>query len=401
MGRLASLNAGAALLLALGSGCVTADSTRNAVKKPDVTQPGVLPPPQDLMKPASALGPGGTVVPAGGAGAPAATTPVPVPGVVATAPPVSPLAKLVGRTERKIPATEMAVTWRNRIAFLPDPSRNGALGAGLAGQLFLFGGPKLEFAQADGTLTVDLIDETPRPAGQPGAKPERWQFDKNTLRNLKTVDETWGKSYVLFLPWPAYKPDITKVRISVRYDPDNGHTLYSPASSLTIDTSAPLGAPVWDGTGPTGGAGNQPRYQSHAGMQPGGMLPGAMLPGAMAPGVMPHNAAPLSINSTPIPLGATPNPAPGPMVTGSMVTGPAPMGTPAPWSTPAPAMGTPAPWSTPAPVGAMPAMPVAPVAPAGGPHGAMPAAPYGPTGAVPLGVPNEPLMPIMTTIDRR
>ena len=130
---------------------------------------------------------------------------------------------------------------------LPDPSRNGAMGAGLAGQMFLFGGPNLQFAQADGTLTVDLIDETPRPPGQTGAKPERWQFDKNTLRNLKTVDETFGKSYVLFLPWPAYRSDISRVRVSARYDPDSGHTLFSGPSVVSIYDPTPLGAPVWDG----------------------------------------------------------------------------------------------------------------------------------------------------------
>ncbi len=45
--------------------------------------------------------------------------------------------------------------------------------------------------------------------------------------NLQAVDETFGKSYVLFLPWPAYKPDITKICISARYDPENSHTLYA------------------------------------------------------------------------------------------------------------------------------------------------------------------------------
>ncbi len=76
----------------------------------------------------------------------------------------------------------MAVAWRNKIDYLPDPTHNGAMGAGLAGQLFLFGGPKLEFVKADGVLTVDLIDETrarlvnrPRPQS-------RWQFNTEMLR---------------------------------------------------------------------------------------------------------------------------------------------------------------------------------------------------------------------------
>ena len=301
--------AGAALALALGGGCVTADAAKKAEsKKPDVTQPGVLPPPQEMMRPASATAPGGGVVQAGGtytgAGQPGSVPNAPV-AVPAAAPSVSPLAKLLTRPEKKVPATEMAVAWRNRIAYLPDPSRNGAMGAGLAGQLFLYGGPKLEFALADGTLTVDLIDETPRPAGQPAATPERWQFDKATLRNLRTVDETFGKSYVLFLPWPAYKSDITKVRISARYDPDNGQTLYAQHSTVSIDTSGPLGTQVWDGTTTTGpGAGNAGPTGGRS-QQPFGA--GALPPsGGMAPGAFP---AAIPLGGGAMPLGPVP---PGP-----------------------------------------------------------------------------------------
>ena len=299
----------AVALLALGSGCLTTDANKTSEpKKPDVTQPGVLPPPQEMLRPASALAPAGPVVPAGGA------QPAPIAPTVAVTPPrtvptptvgASAIAKLTGRAERKVPATEMAVAWRNRIAFLPDPSRNGAMGCGLAGQMFLYGGQKLEFAEADGTLTIDLIDETPRPAGQPAAKPERWQFDKNTLRNLRTTDETFGKSYVLFLPWPAYKPDITKVRISARYDPDNGHTLYERPTVVSIDTSAPLGAvPVWDGVTTVTPIGAGP---GAARTQPFG---GSTIPsGAPALSPVPLGGGPIAPTGTPgaLPSGSTPD----------------------------------------------------------------------------------------------
>jgi hypothetical protein len=298
MGRVA-LSALAAGLLALASGCLTADGPQKSEsKKPDVTKPGVLPPPQETMKSASAI-PNG-VVPAGGTQTAASGTPgapgTPTAGATAPATP-TPLAKLLAKTERKVPATEMAVAWQNRIAYLPDPSRNGALGTGIAGQLFLYGGPNYQFAVADGTLTVDLIDETPRPPGQPAATPERWQIDKLTLQKLRTVHETWGKSYMLFLPWPAYKPDITRVRISARYDPDNGHTLYCAPSVVTIDTSGPLGTPVWSGTTTTTTvAPNRPLL--------GGMAPSAGPIPAPFPGVTPAGGpAPLG---APVPLGGAP-----------------------------------------------------------------------------------------------
>lgn len=249
----------AGALLALSSGCITADAkkaaTAEAPKKLDVTQPGALPPPQELMKPvnpaAGAVAPGpapGGVVQAGAKGIPApiaAEIPITKPGTAAAAMAASPF-KLPG-ADRKVQAANMAVAWRNRVESLPDPSRNGVLSPGLAGQLFLYGPPpKMEFAQADGTLTIDLVDDTPRAPGQPAATPERWQFDKATLRQLQTTDETFGRSYVLFLPWPAYRPDITKVRISARYDLDGGQTLYHKPATVTLDTSVPGVGPKWE-----------------------------------------------------------------------------------------------------------------------------------------------------------
>src|SRR4051812_19791279 len=129
-----SLIAFGAVLLALGSGCVTPDAQKKRdPNRPDVTQPGALPPPQDMMRPAGASEPNGAVVQAGG------VPPAPGPaGGALTLPGVPSLSKLTGKREAKVPATEMAVAWQPRIAYLPDPTRNGRLGAGIAGQMFLF-----------------------------------------------------------------------------------------------------------------------------------------------------------------------------------------------------------------------------------------------------------------------
>ena len=260
-----------------------------APKKLDVTQPGALPPPQELMKPvnpAGAVAPGPApsgVVQAGAKGIPApiaAEIPITKPGTAAAAMAASPF-KLPGSADRKVQATNMAVVWRNRVESLPDPSRNGVPSPGLAGQMFLYGGPKLDFALADGTLTVDLVDDTPRAPGQPAATPERWQFDKATLRKLQTNDETFGKSYVLFLPWPAYRPDITKVRISARYDPDGGHPLYQPPATVTIDTSVPGVGPKWEERSTT------VVPTAPAPLPPQPIVPGVTPLGPQPPGVQP------------------------------------------------------------------------------------------------------------------
>jgi hypothetical protein len=137
-----------------------------------------------------------------------------------------------GKDKSKSQVSEIAIGWRNWIDYLPDPTKNGVNGPGLAGQMFLFG-PGLQTVEADGSLTVDLFDETPRPPGQPGNVPERWNFDRETLKKLRSVDERFGKCYVLFLPWPTYRPDVTKVRLVVRYQAD-GKTIMPEETKLTL-----------------------------------------------------------------------------------------------------------------------------------------------------------------------
>jgi len=354
------------------SGCMTPDASKSQVQvqKPDVTQPGVLPPPQDVMAGTTLTGATsstGGVVPASGTQPAQATTVTQSAAPSAAARAGQKLAKLT-RLDKKFPATEMEVAWRNYTQQLPDPARNGAMGSGLAGQMFLFGGPKLQFVEAEGVLTVDLIDVTPRPPGQKAATPERWQFNKEMLRNLKATDETFGRSYVLFLPWPDYRPDITRVRISARYDPENGPTLYAMPSIVSLNPNGP----VWDGTltnvpmgerdQPVSRMGSNPAQFSGSlpmGAMPPGMLPGGMIPGGTMPGA-------------PQPLGA---------------------GLPPQFSLP-PQMQMPQPQM-------MPPIPLSPSGPVGPPPAAMPLSPGVAPGTIPLApVPTEELAPIGFTLNR-
>jgi hypothetical protein len=346
-----ALSAVACGLLALASGCTTTDAAKSGGKRPDVTQPGVLPPPEGVL-PAGGAAPRGGVVPAGGAQPqPFNVGPTVAPAAAGTA---------GGSARNKIasafgakswPASEMEVAWRNRIAYLPDPAKNGVPGPGLAGQMFLFGGPKLQFAEADGTLTVDVVDVTPRPAGQAPAAAERWQFDKHMLKNLRTVDETFGKSYVLFLPWPAYTPDVTKVKITARYDSESGHPLFAMPTVVTIDSSAQFGGQVWDGSSRSS-VGAPPRRDDQPKADPLNPLPNF---------------------GNPIPIGGGPARDPRPLPPGTIPL-------------PGPNANLPG-----APVGAVPYAPQPPVG----------TAPYAPA---PPGVPSAgaaPMEPFVLTIDRK
>ncbi len=170
---------------------------------------------------------------------------------------------LTGKSDRamgpKGPAVSIATAWQNRVDYLPDPARDGEMGPGLAGQVFLFG-TRDQPATADGTLTIDLYDETKRAPGIPANKPERWQFKKDVLKTLRMVDERFGPSYVVFLPWPTYRPDVTHVRVKVRFDPDHGgFPLYAQESRFSLDTTlTPVTTPVMSTTLPMDAPNPQP-----------------------------------------------------------------------------------------------------------------------------------------------
>ncbi|VTU00069.1 unnamed protein product [Gemmataceae bacterium] len=242
MGRVQAVIAVAAL--GLGTGCAGMNPWKS---KPELAKSGDGLPSAPLSR---------TVQPELGGPVVQASAFSPVGGAVST------FAKVTGKTvtAAKVPAAEITILWRNKIDHLPDPTRNGAMGAGLAGQLFLFG-PAMQFAPADGKLTVALYDESPRPQGTPPAEPQVWEFTKETLKGLKTPDERFGMSYALFLPWPSYRPDVTRVRIAARYESEGGNTLYPKETRVTLDTGTLADGGSWSNqsvvpsAGPQQGAG--------------------------------------------------------------------------------------------------------------------------------------------------
>jgi hypothetical protein len=291
----------------------------------------------------------------------------PVPAGVPTAPlsalarhepspvtPASAIAKVANKLTRS-PATEMTVLWRNRVDYLPDPARNGEMGPGLVGQLFLFG-PNLQFVEANGRLIVALYDESPRPPGQQPNKPECWEFTKETLQKLKTPDERFGMSYALFLPWPTYRPDVTRVRIAVRYDQENGHSLYAPETWITLDNSVP-------------GSGAAAAFWSRSSVVPGGGI-----------GPTPSSASPLPFTPSPAsapPPSPLPSPSPSPSPTGSSA-GMAPGGPQEHGTRPTGGLGQSGAGTSPAAPGVGPFAPLAPPPMVNGlPYGALTPAPPG------------------------
>ena len=211
MGRIQQVTGAFALaaFAALGGGCINL--------QPDV-KPGVKanPPVETMHDPAVQQA--------------AAKMPALVPSASLAA-----LAKASATDLPKGSATDMALAWQNKVAQLPDPTRNGAMINGVVGQMFLFAADSKP-AQANGTLTVEMFDHSP---GVPdGKRLGQWTFEKDALKKLTTMDERFGKSYALFLVWPEYDPNVSRVKLTVRYDPERGFPLYAPASTLTFDNGS-------------------------------------------------------------------------------------------------------------------------------------------------------------------
>ena len=135
---------------------------------------------------------------------------------------------------------QIVTTWMNEVQYAPDVVHDGVPTPGLVGRVYLFG-PAIDFPQVgDGGLVVDLYNDTAGPATQPL---ERWQIDPVTLQKFLKKDIVgWG--YTLFLPWPTCRPDVTKVHLTVRYDPAGGGSpLWAQTSLVTIEHPPAPGGP--------------------------------------------------------------------------------------------------------------------------------------------------------------
>jgi hypothetical protein len=146
---------------------------------------------------------------------------------------------------------QAVATWSRQVHFAPDPVRNGAPGPGLVGRLYLFDEQIKDPMIGDGGIFVELFDDNvPQPGG---LKIEEWTIDKDTLKRLAKKD-TFGWGYTLFLPCGSYRPGLSKVHLTLRYDPENGPPLFADPASMILDHSAGPAVRSISATIPPGGS---------------------------------------------------------------------------------------------------------------------------------------------------
>ena len=134
---------------------------------------------------------------------------------------------------------QAVLTWSNKVHYAPDTVNGGVPTPGLVGRLYLFG-DRIDYPLVgDGSLIVDLYNDT---SGTPAEQPlERWHIDADTMQRLLRRD-TIGWGYTLFLPWSSCKPEITRVRLTARFDPRHGSPLFAPTSTVTLEHPGPAAA---------------------------------------------------------------------------------------------------------------------------------------------------------------
>lgn len=144
---------------------------------------------------------------------------------------------LVANAPPAVPPVQAVATWQPYVLFAPDPARNGATAAGLAGRLYLFG-PQLDHPiAAEGRLQVRLFPDPPDPA-KPDTPLEVWEIDADTLRG-KLQRDAIGWGYNLLLPWGTYRPELSHIRMTVRFDPVQGVPLFAQETHLNLHGQGP------------------------------------------------------------------------------------------------------------------------------------------------------------------
>jgi hypothetical protein len=145
----------------------------------------------------------------------------------------------VGREMPSGSPVQAAVTWQTYVVFAADPAHEGARTPGLAGRMYLFGQPADFPLVAPGTVQVRLYNDDPNLG--PVDKPlEIWNLDAATLKG-KLQHDAIGWGYSLLLPWGTYRPELTHIRLTVRFDPTSGSgpPLFAQESHLTLHGQGP------------------------------------------------------------------------------------------------------------------------------------------------------------------
>jgi hypothetical protein len=148
------------------------------------------------------------------------------------------------------PVEKLVIVWHNQVIGGIDPLNHGEPMYGLAGRVYLSGHELSEMLPADGRLVVELYALLPEQPQGPPVRQGQWVIEKDTLNGKCLSKDVFGQGYTLNLPWPSYRPDVTRLEIRTRYEPAKGMPVYD--RSLVTLGNGLGGAPAYSNRTETG-----------------------------------------------------------------------------------------------------------------------------------------------------
>lgn len=140
---------------------------------------------------------------------------------------------------QETPVTKVVCVWDSNIHSAQDVAHNGAPFVGLAGTVYFFSVDEGRTLAPTGELVAEWYDLDAK--GEATGKPlHRQVYDARALAAMKRNSPV-GPAYTVFLDWPNYRPEVTRVMIHTHFTPANGRTpVYAPWSPITLHSSTPV-----------------------------------------------------------------------------------------------------------------------------------------------------------------
>jgi hypothetical protein len=147
--------------------------------------------------------------------------------------PIVPAKQVVKPPKEGTAPGQILAVWNKQIIFGTNPANHQAI-AGLSGRVYLLEKEPGHPLTGDGTLTVELYNDTPQEKGTQSKLIETWKFPPEILTKLVQTDRL-GAGYSLSLPWSTYEPGIKQVHLTVHYEPKKGEPLAFTDQIMTLE----------------------------------------------------------------------------------------------------------------------------------------------------------------------
>jgi hypothetical protein len=135
------------------------------------------------------------------------------------------------------PVQGVLVYWDKNLYGTQDPTRQGVTIPGLAGRLWVQGEDPRQMLEAKGLVFAELYDMTPTRDGGSPKKVAEITYDTAALKKVHSHDML-GEGYTIFVPFEAYRPEVTEVMLKLFYQEENGQRHYGTPELVKLQTNS-------------------------------------------------------------------------------------------------------------------------------------------------------------------